>query len=356
MGKKTRSIFCAVGLTALMILSGCASTSAMNGYIEKGNVAGLEKYIAKGNSVNERDYYDGSAPLHLAAQKGNIDIVDTLVKNGADINVRTVYGRTPYMIAILYKHDHLINYFQERHIRIESNYKNSNAFYDAALTNNLEVLEYLLKNGTDMNISNTRNENALHMASGAGNLESVRLLIDNGINTSQVTANEMQPIHYAALSKKFDVVDTFLLSGIEPSTADASADSNKGTAILYEYIANRERIKSNNSNAKELFNIASNHYTNASELYYEKAEKTNDEINNKNLKNAGLFLLSIAASVASPGSSVMNSSGQIVTVTPVYYPNLQGTGNLEAIEEQYRKLSADMLVGKTNCEKSLQDL
>ena len=45
---------------------------------------------------------DGWTPLHLAATKGRIEIVEYLVEKGAeDVNAKNEYGQTPLHIAIL---------------------------------------------------------------------------------------------------------------------------------------------------------------------------------------------------------------------------------------------------------------
>jgi ankyrin repeat protein len=44
--------------------------------------------------VNAKDSY-GDMPLHLAVQKGNLNIVRALIKAGADVNAEDHYENTP---------------------------------------------------------------------------------------------------------------------------------------------------------------------------------------------------------------------------------------------------------------------
>lgn len=47
-----------------------------------------------------RDKYEDYTPLHLAALENNYNIVDMLIKRGADVNKKTIYGKTVLMFAM----------------------------------------------------------------------------------------------------------------------------------------------------------------------------------------------------------------------------------------------------------------
>jgi ankyrin repeat protein len=51
------------------------------------------------NDINAKDYY-GNTALHHAVNKGDFDLVETLVEKGADFNVQNEEGDTPLQIAI----------------------------------------------------------------------------------------------------------------------------------------------------------------------------------------------------------------------------------------------------------------
>ena len=44
----------------------------------------------------------GRTPLHQAAAKGELDIIECLIKYGADVNAKTISGETPLMKAIAF--------------------------------------------------------------------------------------------------------------------------------------------------------------------------------------------------------------------------------------------------------------
>jgi len=57
----------------------------------KGDLRQLKRLIAKGYSVNFRDY-DNRTPLHLAVENGHVSIVKYLLAHGASPKVSDISG------------------------------------------------------------------------------------------------------------------------------------------------------------------------------------------------------------------------------------------------------------------------
>ena len=65
--------------------------------------------IFNNNTVNEEENKGinipdilGRTPLHQAAAKGDLEIIECLIKFGADVNAKTISGETPLMKAIAF--------------------------------------------------------------------------------------------------------------------------------------------------------------------------------------------------------------------------------------------------------------
>jgi ankyrin repeat protein len=58
-----------------------------------------KKENREGIGINSQDIL-GRTPLHQASAKGNLEVIDWLVKYGADVNSKTISGETPLMKAI----------------------------------------------------------------------------------------------------------------------------------------------------------------------------------------------------------------------------------------------------------------
>jgi len=89
--------------------------------IDGGQVDVLEALLRNGADVNVRGHY-GNTPLHVATAfgKSNITIVKLLVTHGADVNAKNDSGNTP--------------------------------LHNAAAMCNIEIIKFLIANGADVNV------------------------------------------------------------------------------------------------------------------------------------------------------------------------------------------------------------
>ncbi|XP_078682528.1 transient receptor potential cation channel subfamily A member 1-like [Branchiostoma floridae x Branchiostoma belcheri] len=77
--------------TALYIASCC-------GYVDI-----VRLLLSKGASLTKRTTATSLAPLHGAASKGRIEVVELLVQHGATLDIKDLFQRTPLMIACVFK-------------------------------------------------------------------------------------------------------------------------------------------------------------------------------------------------------------------------------------------------------------
>ncbi|MEG4393940.1 ankyrin repeat domain-containing protein [Microcoleus sp. BROC3] len=103
--------------------------------------------------INAMDEY-GNTPLHLAVDRGSQDIAELLIANGARVNARNANGQTPLYQAIAIGHN--------------------------------DIAALLIKNGADVNNRDMCNTTPLHKAAHYGTVEILKLLLAKGakINTT----------------------------------------------------------------------------------------------------------------------------------------------------------------------------
>ena len=88
---------------------------------------------------------------------------------------------------------------------------------DAAMNGNINVVQDLLKEGADVNLSQGDGMTALHWASEAGDTEMVGMLLYAGANVQGVTRlGDYTPLHLASKSGKEGVVAQLLEAGADP--------------------------------------------------------------------------------------------------------------------------------------------
>lgn len=65
--------------------------------VNDGDIAKI-KAALKGANVNAKSEWDG-APIHVAARKGNVEVIKLLLENKADIEAKDPVDMTPLMVA-----------------------------------------------------------------------------------------------------------------------------------------------------------------------------------------------------------------------------------------------------------------
>lgn len=75
------------------------NNSLMRSATAGGSVEIVKTLLEKNIPINVKPNVNGWTPLHYAASRDKQSMVDLLVKNGADINIRTNDGRTAYNLA-----------------------------------------------------------------------------------------------------------------------------------------------------------------------------------------------------------------------------------------------------------------
>ena len=75
---------------------------------QNGNLNQVKSLLNQGVPVNSRTV-DGFTPLHLASRRGSLSVVQELLKRGARVNPRTRSGATPLYLAALFNNPHIIH-------------------------------------------------------------------------------------------------------------------------------------------------------------------------------------------------------------------------------------------------------
>jgi FOG: Ankyrin repeat len=83
-----------------------------------GRAGKVEKLVKSGVNVNVHSPNSQRTPLHIAASKGKLEIVKTLVENGANLEITNLNGRTPLYSAIESSRTEIIKYLSSKGAKI----------------------------------------------------------------------------------------------------------------------------------------------------------------------------------------------------------------------------------------------
>ncbi|MEG4107510.1 ankyrin repeat domain-containing protein [Microcoleus sp. S13_C5] len=155
----------------------------------------VQQLIKDGANVAILDW-EKRTPLHLAVDRGYQDIAELLIANGARVNARNANGQTPLYRAIAIGHN--------------------------------EIAALLINNGTDVNNIDGSGTTPLHKAAHYGNVEILKLLIAKGAEINIQDNQRKTPLDIAVDLKLQDTV-ALLIS----KNPDVNSEDKEGRTLLH---------------------------------------------------------------------------------------------------------------------------
>lgn len=175
-----------------------------NGYtkllkaIEENDIDNINTLLKNGADINlpkkkssKKMFSDGFTPLHLACYKNNLEIIKLLLGNGANVELRNEDGYTSLHVACTSK--------------------------------NFDTIKLLLDNGADVNAINQYGQRPLHISCVGPYPEMpkiIKLLLDHGANVNQTDENGATPLTIIATSYDLESLNLLLESGADPNVKD----------------------------------------------------------------------------------------------------------------------------------------
>jgi ankyrin repeat protein len=174
----------------------------------------IETLIKGGADLHmHTDIYE--TPLHIAAQEGNKDVIKILIKWGANVNMHTDIYKTPLHMAAQNGHKDVIETFIKGGADVNLHTDTyGTPLHMAAQNGHKDVIEALIKGGADVNLHTKQNWTPLHMAAKNGHTDVIEALIKRGadINLRTEIDNDT-PLDIAAKHGHKDVIETLIKRG-----------------------------------------------------------------------------------------------------------------------------------------------
>ena len=200
----------------------------------RGNEAEVQVLIAKiantYNGVKRRRAY--SFALVAAASSGSIDIVNILLKNGADVNFRSVSnGRCRAICeACRWGHIAVVKTLIDNGADFTSvcYHNHGFPFEAAAQANRTDIVELLISHGIATNSGSFHYDSALYVAARSGSLQMTKLLIQNGADVNAQNREGDNILVAAVRSGNEEIVRILIQHGAKllPIMVQANHDEN----------------------------------------------------------------------------------------------------------------------------------
>lgn len=205
--------------------------------IKKRDLEKLKLWFEQGGKVDVKNT-EGKTPLALAALLGNVEILTLLLKNGAMADI-----------------------------------ENANvALHQAASYGRLNSVEFLLKNGAQINSKDESGWTAFHYAAESGcpqSLEIIKYLLENGADGLAKTEGDLTALHFASMNHRVRDVKYLLEKGLKVDDKDAEGNTpvhfgaRLGSSQVFEYLlqySGLDLINAQNKNGETVLSLSANYY------------------------------------------------------------------------------------------------
>jgi len=168
---------------------------------ENGSIKIIELLIDSGADINKKDSKYGETAIMWAMRnkKFGKEVVELLIKNGANLYERSSDGGTVLMYAVLYEQIEIIKLLINIGVDLnEKDYYGSTALMKAVHNNRyIDIVELLIKKGADVNQKDNNGMTALMWAAKYNSVEIVELLLKNGAKVDETDNDGKTAFDYA---------------------------------------------------------------------------------------------------------------------------------------------------------------
>ncbi len=204
------------------------------------------KFISQLNALNDseawKDFQElfisdvtmvdsfGANLLILAVKANRLDIINSLIEKGADLDKACSNDWTPLMYAVQFGYLDIIKVLLNNNADLERvNDHGLSALMLAVRENLLSVVKILIEKGAEVNKADNNGWTALMFAIQFGNPEIIDALLNNGADIEQSNNEGLSPLILAVREERLDIAYRLIKLGADVN----KADGGEWTALLF---------------------------------------------------------------------------------------------------------------------------
>jgi ankyrin repeat protein len=200
------------------------------------DVAAVRALLARRPDVNGRAA-DGSTALHWAAQRNDPELVDLLVRAGANAKASTRYNVPPLYFAALNGNARIM----ERLLGAGADpngtvYEGQTMLMTAALSGRPDAVRLLLQRGAKVDaVEPYRGQTALMWAAAEGNTDAAAVLLEAGASVTAKSPGGFTPLLFAVRNAHSATAQLLLKHGADVNDVAPDGSSALGLAVVNAY-------------------------------------------------------------------------------------------------------------------------
>uniref|UniRef100_A0A3B3UAG7 Kinase D-interacting substrate 220b n=1 Tax=Poecilia latipinna TaxID=48699 RepID=A0A3B3UAG7_9TELE len=197
-------------------------------YVEEENLAAMKAHLDRFKEVDGRSD-NGQTPLMLAAEQGSLEIVQELIRRGANVNLDDVDCWSALISAAKEGHLEVVKELLESSAYIEHRDMGGwTALMWAAYKGRVEVTRLLLEQGANPNTTGQYSVYPIIWAAGRGHADIVKLLLEHGAKVNCSDKYGTTSLIWASRKGHYDCVMHLLEKGADVDQEGA----NSMTALI----------------------------------------------------------------------------------------------------------------------------
>uniref|UniRef100_A0A674MJS9 Kinase D-interacting substrate 220b n=1 Tax=Takifugu rubripes TaxID=31033 RepID=A0A674MJS9_TAKRU len=207
------------------------------GYVEEENLAALKAHLDRFKEVDGRSD-NGQTPLMLAAEQGSLEILQELIRRGANVNLDDVDCWSALISAAKEGHIDVVKELLENSAYVEHRDMGGwTALMWAAYKGRVDVTQLLLEHGANANTTGQYSVYPIIWAAGRGHSEIVKLLLQNEAKVNCSDKYGTTPLIWASRKGHFDCVMHLLENGADVDQEGANSMTALIVAVKGGYTA-----------------------------------------------------------------------------------------------------------------------
>ena len=189
---------------------------------EARDVLAINTFLDAGINPNAQDVLKRQTALIGAASRGHREVVDALLKGGADVNVKDKGEYTALFRALENKHEEVGDLLLGQQ-SLDLNARGWNgmtALITYVWRDRKDAVQKLLDRGADVNLQDVDGDTAVHGAAQSGNVEILEMLLVKGANPNAKNKVGGTPLMWAAVFGHEEAARTLLDRGADATQRD----------------------------------------------------------------------------------------------------------------------------------------
>jgi len=181
------------------------------------NYVGIVLHILRTNDIDVNktmtEYWAGWTPINVAAASNSVEVIEILLKYGADVNGKTTDGMTSLNTACYAGHENAVKFLIENGASVNLGTEIDASYVEYPLENairsqNLNIIRELISHGAVINPVNS--SPALNLAFMWGNVQIVDFFIENGAELNRIDKKGFTSLFFAANYGYSGIIDKII--------------------------------------------------------------------------------------------------------------------------------------------------